>query len=104
MAIEMEKLVALCKRRGGGRVAALEILLVTPPVANLIREGKTFQIPSTMQTGKSFGMQMLNDALLELVKSKQVDPDEAYGKAVAKSEFRQQLDRAGFKLAAAEER
>jgi twitching motility protein PilT len=94
----------LCKRRGGGRTAALEILVVTPPVANLIREGKTFQIPSTMQTGRSFGMQMLNDALLELVKSKQIDPDEAYAKAVAKSEFRLQLDRAGFKLAAAEER
>jgi twitching motility protein PilT len=92
----------LCKRRGGGRVAALEILIVTSPVANLIREGKTFQIPSTMQTGKSFGMQMLNEALLELVKSKQVEPDEAYGKAVAKSEFRQQLDRAGFKLGGAE--
>lgn len=88
----------LCKRRGGGRTAALEILIVTPPVANLIREGKTFQIPSTMQTGRSFGMQMLNDALLELVKSKQIDPEEAYAKAVAKSEFRQQLDRAGFKL------
>lgn len=94
----------LCKRRGGGRTAALEILVVTPPVANLIREGKTFQIPSTMQTGRSFGMQMLNDALLELVKSKQIEPDEAYAKAVAKSEFRQQLDRAGFKLTAAEER
>ncbi len=92
----------LCKRRGGGRVAALEILIVTSPVANLIREGKTFQIPSTMQTGKSFGMQMLNEALLELVKSKQVEPEEAYGKAVAKSEFRQQLDRAGFKLGGAE--
>jgi len=94
----------LCKRRGGGRVAALEILIVTPPVANLIREGKTFQIPSTMQTGKSFGMQMLNDALLELVKSKQVEPDEAYAKAVAKTEFRGQLDRAGFTLDGAEER
>jgi twitching motility protein PilT len=94
----------LCKRRGGGRVAALEILLVTPPVSNLIREGKTFQIPSTMQTGRSFGMQMLNDALLELVKGGKVEPDEAYGKAVAKSEFRQQLDRAGFKLAPDEER
>jgi twitching motility protein PilT len=94
----------LCKRRGGGRVAALEILIVTPPVANLIREGKTFQIPSTMQTGKSFGMQMLNDALLELVKSKQVEPEEAYAKAVAKTEFKGQLERAGFKLTAAEER
>jgi twitching motility protein PilT len=94
----------LCKRRGGGRVAALEILIVTPPVANLIREGKTFQIPSTMQTGKSFGMQMLNDALLELVKSKQVEPDEAYAKSVAKAEFKAQLDRAGFKVTAAEDR
>ena len=53
---------------------------------------------------KSFGMQMLNDALLELVKSKQVEPDEAYGKSLAKAEFKQQLDRAGFKLTAAEER
>jgi twitching motility protein PilT len=94
----------LCKRRGGGRVAALEIPIVTPPVANLIREGKTFQIPSTMQTGRSFGMQMLNDALLELVKSKQVEPDEAYAKSVAKAEFKQQLDRAGFKVTAAEDR
>ncbi|MGO9828798.1 MAG: type IV pilus twitching motility protein PilT [Myxococcaceae bacterium] len=91
----------LCKRRGGGRVAALEVLVVTPPVANLIREGKTFQILSTMQTGRSFGNQMLNDALIELVKSRVVDPDEAYAKALAKSEFRQQLDRAGFKLAGA---
>ena len=55
---------SLLKRRGGGRVAALEVLVVTPPVANLIREGKTFQIQSTMQTGRSFGNQMLNDALL----------------------------------------
>jgi twitching motility protein PilT len=85
-------------------VAALEVLVVTPPVANLIREAKTFQIPSTMQTGKSFGMQTQNDGLLELVKSRQVEPDEAYAKAVAKAEFRQQLDRAGFKLTANEER
>ena len=47
---------------------------------------------------------MLNDALLELVKKSVVEPDEAYAKSVAKAEFRQQLDRAGFKLGAAEER
>jgi twitching motility protein PilT len=47
---------------------------------------------------------MLNDALLELVKSKQVEPEEAYAKAVAKTEFKGQLERAGFKLNAAEER
>ena len=46
---------------------------------------------------------MLNDALLDLVKSKQVDPDEAYSKAIAKAEFKAQLDRAGFKLTAPEE-
>jgi twitching motility protein PilT len=43
----------LCKRKGGGRIAALEVLLVTPAVSNLIREGKTFQIQSTMQTSKA---------------------------------------------------
>ena len=45
----------LLKKKGGGRVAALEILIVTPAVANLIREGKTFQIPSLMQTGQGAG-------------------------------------------------
>jgi twitching motility protein PilT len=90
----------LCKKIGGGRVAAMEILIATSPVANLIREGKTFQIPSTMQTGKSFGMQTLNDALLDLVKKKLVDPNEANAKAVQKSEMRQMLERGGFKIEA----
>src|SRR6266702_481124 len=57
----------LCKKIGGGRVAAREILLTTPAIANLIREGKTFQIPSIIQTSKKLGMLTLNDALLELV-------------------------------------
>ena len=57
----------LCKKIGGGRVAALEVLLVHPAIANLIREGKTFQIPSVMQTSKRLGMVTLNDALIELV-------------------------------------
>ena len=55
----------LLKRNGGGRVAALEILIVTPAISNLIREGKTFQIPSLMQTGKKQGMVLLNEALAE---------------------------------------
>ena len=46
----------LCRKIGGGRVAALEVLLVTGAVANLIREGKTFQIPSIMQVNKAIGM------------------------------------------------
>src|SRR5213079_2917163 len=54
----------LCKKIGGGRAAALEILLGVGSVANLIREGKTFQLPSIMQTGKAHGMVTLNDSLL----------------------------------------
>ncbi|HEX9610356.1 MAG TPA: PilT/PilU family type 4a pilus ATPase, partial [Gemmatimonadales bacterium] len=52
----------LCKKIGGGRVAAREILLTTPAISNLIREGKTFQIPSIIQTSKKLGMLTLNDA------------------------------------------
>jgi twitching motility protein PilT len=92
----------LCKRIGGGRAAALEILLCTSSVANLIREGKTFQIASIMQTGRGQGMVTLNDSLLDLVKRKVVEPQEALKKAVAKTEFRGMLERAGVKLEAAE--
>jgi twitching motility protein PilT len=75
----------LCKKQGGGRVAAREILLTTPAISNLIREGKTYQIPSMIQTSKKLGMTTLNDALLELVEKKQVSPDEAYMKSVEKA-------------------
>jgi twitching motility protein PilT len=75
----------LCKRVGGGRVAAREVLISTPAVSNLIREGKTFQIPSVMQTSRKVGMVTLNDALLELVDGGQVEPREAYFKSVEKA-------------------
>ncbi len=81
----------LCKKIGGGRVAALEILLVNPAVSNLIREGKTFQIPSIMQTAKNVGMKLLNEALLELVADKLVTPDEAMNKAVDRTGLAMQL-------------
>jgi twitching motility protein PilT len=83
----------LCRKIGGGRVAALEILIATQAVSNLIREGKTFQIPSMMQVGKSVGMVTLNDALLELVTKKLVAPDEALAKAVDKAGFESALKR-----------
>ena len=67
---------------------------------NLIREGKTFQIPSIMQTGKAIGMLTMNDALIDLVKKKLVEPQEAYGKAIDKGELKQLLERGGFKLEA----
>ncbi|MFY0567304.1 type IV pilus twitching motility protein PilT [Archangium lansingense] len=88
----------LVKKIGGGRVPAQEVLLCTSSVANLIREGKTFQIPSIMQTSRGIGMQTLNDALLELVKKKLCEPSDAYIKAIAKGEFKQMLERSGFKL------
>jgi twitching motility protein PilT len=74
----------LCKKIGGGRVAAREILLSTPSVSNLIREGKTFQLPSVLQTSRKLGMVTMNDALIELVDSNQVEPQEAYLKATDK--------------------
>jgi twitching motility protein PilT len=77
----------LCKKIGGGRVAAREVLLSIPAVSNLIREGKTFQIPSIMQTNRKGGMVTLNDALLELVDARLVEPKEAYMKAVEKAGF-----------------
>jgi twitching motility protein PilT len=88
----------LCKKIGGGRVAALEVLIVTPAVSNLIREAKTFQIPSMMQVGKAIGMVSLNDALYDYVQKKLVTPDEAYSKAVDKTAFDGMLKRGGFKL------
>jgi len=74
-----------------GRCAALEILVCVPAVGNLIRESKTFQIPSTIQTGKKFGMQSLDDAILELLQKGWVSAEEAYTKAVEKSRFLQFL-------------
>ena len=86
----------LCKKIGGGRVAALEVLIATGAVSNLIREGKTFQLPSMMQVGKAQGMVSLNDALMELVTKKLVEPQEAYTKAVDKTNFESLLKRAGI--------
>jgi len=77
----------LCKKIGGGRVAAMEVLLSTPAVSNLIREGKTFQIPSVMQTSRKMGMSLLNDVLLDLVETNQVEPKEAYMRSVEKTMF-----------------
>ena len=76
---------------GKGRVAALEIMLGTPAIANLIREGKTFQIPSIMQTAKKDGMQLMDQHLLDLLKTKSVNPEEAYRCANDKKQFEQYL-------------
>ncbi|MDA8412616.1 MAG: type IV pilus twitching motility protein PilT [Desulfobacteraceae bacterium] len=79
---------------GLGRVPALEIMLGTPAIGNLIREGKTFQIPSIMQTAKKDGMQLMDQHLLDLLKTKKVNPEEAYRCAVDKKQFEQYLPQA----------
>jgi len=71
-----------------GRCAALEIMVVTPAVANLIRENKTFQIPSAIQVGKQFGMQTLDDAIMEVLQKKWIGADEAYNKCIDKAKFK----------------
>lgn len=71
----------------GKRCAALEILKVNPASANLIREGKTFQIPSVIQTGRNEGMQLMDQALQELLKNKTISAEEAEKYAVNKSLF-----------------
>jgi len=77
----------LCKKLSGGRVAAMETMFVNSAISNLIREGKIYQIPSTMQTSKKAGMTVLNDALFKLVCDKVISPEEGYLKAVDKQAF-----------------
>jgi len=85
----------LCRRAGGGRVAAYEILIGGSAVSNLIRERKTFQIYSVMQTGKAQGMTTLNDSLIALVRSRTIEPAEALRLSVNKTEMAGLLDREG---------
>ena len=88
----------LCKKIGGGRVAAREILLVNKAVSSMIREGKTVQINNVIQTQKKLGMETLNDALLNLVKSKTVEPEEAYVKSAEKKDMASRLRALGYNL------
>ena len=76
---------------GKGRVAAMEIMVGTPAIANLIREGKTFQIPSVIQTARKDGMQLMDQHLIDLLKTKRVAPEEAYRCAQEKKQFEQYL-------------
>ncbi|MDJ0989740.1 MAG: type IV pilus twitching motility protein PilT [Desulfobacterales bacterium] len=71
-----------------GRVAALEILIGTAAVRNLIREAKTHQLPSMIQTGKKYGMVLLDDSIMDLLNKGMISPDDAYMKANDKGRFR----------------
>jgi twitching motility protein PilT len=97
----------LCKRIGGGRIASCEILVVTPAVAANIREGKTHQIPSAMQTGRNVGMCTFADDLLSLVKREIITPEEAYINAIDKpflqKKFREEKIELDMELTALED-
>lgn len=71
-----------------GRLAALEILVFTTAIANLIREGKTHQLPGMIQVGKKMGNQPLDDAIMDSLKMKRIAPEEAYDKCLDKKKFR----------------
>jgi twitching motility protein PilT len=70
------------------RCVALEILIANPAVRNLVREAKTHQIPSMIQTGRKYGMQLMDDAIMDLYNKGWISADEAYMKSNEKAKFR----------------
>lgn len=81
----------LCRKIGGGRIAVLEVLVSDTGVASLIRDGKTHQIMSAMQTGKAKGNMLLNEELFRLVNQRVIDKDEALSKSVDKIDLAKKL-------------
>ncbi len=79
--------------RGEGRVAAVEVMVATGAIRNLIREGKTFQIPSAIMSGGREGMQTLNQALRRLVEQRKITYEDAVAKATSEKEFAELLGR-----------
>ncbi len=88
----------LCKRLPKGRIAALEIMIVNSAISANIRDGKTHQLVSAMQTGAKYGMRLLNDSLEELVRNGLVDPLEAYVKSISKEDMKNKLEKLGIKV------
>jgi len=79
---------ALLKKKGGGRIAAHEIMVGVPAIRNLIREDKVAQMYSSIQTGSGHGMQTLDQCLLELIKKGAVTREEATSYAQNKASFK----------------
>jgi twitching motility protein PilT len=74
-----------------GRVAAMEILVFTTAIANLVREGKTHQIPGMIQVGKKLGNMPMDDSIMEHLRMKRITPEDAYDKCQDRKKFRQFL-------------
>lgn len=81
----------LLRRKGGGRIGVYEVMVGTSAVANLLREGKTFQIPSIMQTGRKDGMVTMDQAIEECLQAGLIEAEEAHLKAFDKSRFKHYL-------------
>jgi len=75
------------KADGTGRVLALEIMTNTPAISNLIREGENHMLPGVMQTGRSKGMRLMDDSLMELYEQNIISSDEAYSRSQNKKLF-----------------
>ncbi len=89
---------SLCKKIGGGRIAAYEIMVTTTSIGALIRENKTFRITSDIQTGANLGMITLDTHLMSLVNRELVSPDEALEKAQDPNVMREKFQQLGLKL------
>ncbi len=84
---------ALCPRVDKGRVAAYEFMVVTAAIANLIRENKVYRLNSSIQTGKKFGMQLLDEHLWKLFSEGAISPEEAVDKSNNAGEMQDKIDR-----------
>jgi twitching motility protein PilT len=84
----------LLPKIGGGRCAAYEILVVTPGIANLIRENKTFRINSAIQTGMKFGMQLMDDHLFRLWLEQKCTLEDCLSKAQNQDELAKRVHNA----------
>ncbi len=89
---------SLCKKVGGGRIAAYEIMVNTSSIGSLIRDNKTFRIPSDIQTGAHLGMITMDTHLMSLVNRELIEPDEAYEKAQEPNVMKEKLTGMGYKL------
>lgn len=88
----------LCRTKEGRRAAAFEVLVMDPACSNLIREGKTYQLPSMMQIGRDRGCMLMTDSLTNLVKAGKVEPKEAYMRAMDKAGIMIAFNKAGIKV------